>query len=232
MVLLGNIPLFVLGWRYLGGPRFALRTILAILSFSIFTDVLVYFLPSNGVTTDIFLDSLFGGLLMGVGLGIVYRGRGTSGGSDILGRILNAKFGIQITHSYLITDSLIVLSAGLVFGWEKALYALVMIYVSGLSAEVVSQGVSLVRTAFIISDQVEKVAEGIVKELERSATMLPGVGAYTGESRKVLYCVITTSEVNRLKAIVHEIDPKAFMVIGDAHEALGEGFKPLRKPQI
>jgi uncharacterized membrane-anchored protein YitT (DUF2179 family) len=89
MVLLGNIPLFILGWQHLGGPRFAIRTVLSILAFSIFTDVLVLFLPSEGVTEDLVLNTIYGGLLLGIGLGIVYRGRGTSGGSDILGRILN-----------------------------------------------------------------------------------------------------------------------------------------------
>ena len=101
MVFFGNVPLFMLGWRYLGGKRFALRTATAVTLFAFFTDILVFFLPLEGITDDIFLLALYGGILLGIGLGMVYRGRGTSGGSDILGRILNHKKGISISQAYL-----------------------------------------------------------------------------------------------------------------------------------
>lgn len=227
MILIGNLPLFILGWRYLGGPKFALRTILAIISFSIFTDLLGLLPSIQGVTTDLVLNTLYGGLTLGIGLGIVYRGRGTSGGTDILGRILNRKFGITISLSYLITDSLVVLLAGFVFGWERALYGLVMIYVSGVAANLVAQGSNIIRTALIITTQADLVTDAIMDELDRGVTILHATGGYTGESRNMLYCAITNSEVMRLKTVVHEVDTKAFMVIGHASEALGEGFKPL-----
>jgi len=227
MVLLGNIPLFILGWRYLGGPRFAIRTIFSILAFSVFTDVLVFFLPVEGVTNDLVLNTIYGGLLLGIGLGIVYRGRGTSGGSDILGRILNRHFGITISQAYLITDSLVVLGAGFVFGWTKALYGLVLIYVSGLAAEAALQGTNVIRSAMIVTTQTDAIAQAIMRDLERGVTILSGTGAYTGEPKNVIYCAVSRMEINRLRILVHDIDPKAFMVIGQAQEALGEGFKPL-----
>lgn len=227
MVLLGNIPLFILGWQYLGGPRFALRTILSIIAFSIFTDSLTLFLPAQGVTDDVVLNTIYGGLLLGIGLGIVYRGRGTSGGSDILGRILNRHFGITISQAYLITDSVVVLGAGFVFGWTKALYGLVLIYVSGLAAEVALEGTNIVRTAMIVTAQPDMIVKAIIQDLQRGVTILSGTGGYTGEPRSVVYCTVARMEINRLKILVHEIDPKAFMVIGQAQEALGEGFKPL-----
>jgi uncharacterized membrane-anchored protein YitT (DUF2179 family) len=227
MVLLGNIPLFILGWRHLGGPRFAIRTVLSILAFATFTDLLTLFLPSAGVTDDLVLNTIYGGLLLGIGLGIVYRGRGTSGGSDILGRILNRRFGITISQAYLITDSLVVLGAGFVFGWTKALYGLVLIYVSGLAAEVALQGTNMIRSAMIVTTQTEAIAQAIMHDLERGVTILSGTGAYTGEPRNVIYCAVSRMEINRLKILVHDIDPKAFMVIGQAQEALGEGFSPL-----
>ncbi len=229
MVFLGNLPLFVLGWRNLGGRKFALRTGLAIASFSFFTDLLVLFIPPQGVTHDLVLDCLYGGLLLGVGLGLVYRGRGTSGGSDILGRILNNRLGISISQAYLITDTLVVLAGGFAFDWEKALYGLVVIYVSGIAAEMVAEGSDIFRTALIVTNQPDEVAARIMQEMERGVTILPGTGAYTGASRPVLYCVITRAEVSTLKEIVHLADPKAFMVIGTAHEALGEGFRPLTR---
>lgn len=230
MVILGNLPLFIIGWRYLGGPRFAVRTILAIVSFSAFTDLLMAFMPlDGGVTGDLVLNSLFGGILLGAGLGVVYLGRGTSGGSDILGRILNRRLGISISLAYMLTDSLVVLAAGFVFGWERALYGLLMIYVSGVVAEVASEGSAVVRTALIVSNFGKEISQAIMNELERGVTILPAKGAYSGTDRTMLYCAVTVSEVVRLKILVQEIDPQAFMVIGQATEALGEGFKPLNE---
>jgi uncharacterized membrane-anchored protein YitT (DUF2179 family) len=227
MVLLGNIPLFFLGWQYLGGPRFIIRTVLSILAFSIFTDVLVFFLPGEGVTNDLVLNTIYGGLLLGIGLGIVYRGRGTSGGSDILGRILNRHVGMTISQAYLITDSLVVLGAGFVFGWTKALYGLVLIYVSGLAAEAALQGTNVIRSAMIVTLETDAIAQAIMRDLQRGVTILSGTGAYTGEPKNVIYCAVSRMEINRLRILVYELDPKAFMVIGQAQEALGEGFAPL-----
>jgi len=232
-VLLGNVPLFILGWQYLGGPRFAIRTILSIVTFSVFTDTLVFFLPMEGVTNDLVLNTLYGGLLLGVGLGIVYRGRGTSGGTDILGRILNRYAGITISQAYLITDSVVVLGAGFVFGWTKALYGLVLIYVSGLAAEIALQGTNIIRTAIIVTTKTEAIAqaimEAIMDDMERGVTILSGTGGYTGEPRAVIYCTVSRMEINRLKLLVHDLDTKAFMVIGKAQEALGEGFMPFKE---
>lgn len=228
MVFLGNLPLFILGWRYLGGLKFTVRTGFAILLFSILTDTLVFFIPPQGLTGDMVLNSLYGGLMLGVGLGFVYRGQGTSGGSDIIGRILNHRAGISISQAYLMTDSIVVLAAGFVFGWEFALYGLVMIYVSGLAAEIVTEGSSVFRTAIIVTSCPKEVADKIMVDMERGVTILSGRGAYTGTERDVLYCVVSRSEVSTLKSVVKEIDAKAFMVIGEAHEALGEGFRAFK----
>jgi uncharacterized membrane-anchored protein YitT (DUF2179 family) len=232
MVFLGNVPLFLLGWRLLGGRRFALRTAFAVITYSLFTDLLIIipFFPQNGLTDDLVLNSLYGAVISGIGYGLVYRAQGTSGGSDILARILNHWRGISVSQSYLMVDGLVVLSAGFVFGWKEALYALIAIYVSGLVAETTMEGASIVRTAFIITSQPQMVTEQVLQDMERGVTILPGTGGYTGAARPVLYCVISRSEVAQLKSIVHEADPEAFMVIGQAHEALGEGFKPFKKP--
>lgn len=228
MIFIGNAPLFLLGWRHLGGPRFALRTALSVTAFALFTDLLGFFLPREGVVNDLFLNCLYGAVLLGAGLGLVYRGKGTSGGSDILARILNEKTGISISQAYLVTDSIVILASGLVFAWENALYALAVTYVSGLVAEMVLEGSSILRTALIVTACPQEVAQKIMSELERGVTIMPGTGAYTGNERPVLYCVVTRPEVSRIKAIVKQVDPRAFMVIGEAHEALGEGFRPLK----
>jgi len=225
MVLLGNLPIFLVGWRYLGGPRFAMRTAFAIFLFSVFTDLLKFFLPVNGITQDLALNALYGGVVSGAGFGLVYKGRGTSGGSDVLARYLNHKWGISLSQSYFITDALIMFLAGISFSWENALYALVMLYVSGIAAETVSEGESVIRTALIITQHPQLVADQIMHDLERGVTLLSARGGYTGSERTVLYCVISRAEVSQLKTLIFEVDAEAFMVIGTAHEALGEGFK-------
>jgi uncharacterized membrane-anchored protein YitT (DUF2179 family) len=239
MVLIGNVPLFLLGWRFLGGHRFASRTALAIVTYSLFTDLLLKFplFGTNGAATvlindlrgDIFLNSLYGAIVSGIGFGLVYRARGTSGGSDILARILNHWRGVSMTQSYLMVDTAVILAAGFVFGWKLALYAMITLYVSGLVSETVLEGGATVRTAMIVTAQAEAISSRVLEDLERGVTFLEGTGAWTGTFRPVLYCVVTRAEVATLKAIVHELDPDAFMVIGVAHEALGEGFRPLKK---
>ncbi len=225
MIFIGNLPLFILGWRHLGGPRFALRTAFAVAAISFFTDMLVFVLPTKELTRDLVLNTLYGGIFSGVGYGLVYRGQATSGGSDILARILNNWRGISLSQSYMITDSLIMFLGGLTYSWENALYAIVMLYISGIAAETTTEGANIVRTAMIITSQPQAVTEKILHEMERGVTLIPAKGAYTGAERMVLYCVISRSEIPQLKALVREADSYAFMVIGQAHEVLGEGFK-------
>ncbi len=231
MILIGNVPLFVLGWRFLGGRRFAVRTAAAVLVYSVVTDLIprLNLLPANGITDDIFLNSLYGAVVSGVGYGLVYRASATSGGSDILARILNHYRSVPMTQSYLLVDSVVILAAGFVFGWKQALYAIITLYVSGILSENVLEGPGTVRTALIVTSQAQAISERVLEEMERGVTILQGTGAYTGTERPVVYCVITRSEVAQLKTIVHEVDPQAFIVIGQAHEALGEGFKPLQR---
>ncbi|MBK9005890.1 MAG: YitT family protein [Anaerolineae bacterium] len=238
MILIGNVPLFILGWRFLGGYRFALRTAVAIATYSIFIDLLpnTLLFAEGGAGAalirdlrgDVFLNTLYGAIVSGIGYGLVYRARGTSGGSDILARILNNWRGIPITQSYLFVDSAVILGAGFVFGWKQALYAMIALYVSGLVAETTLEGGGTVRTAMIVTSESEAIAQRLLDELQRGVTVLEGSGAYTKANRPVLYCVITRAEVSTLKAIVNECDSRAFLVVGAAHEALGEGFKPLK----
>jgi uncharacterized membrane-anchored protein YitT (DUF2179 family) len=231
MIFIGNIPLFLLGWRFLGGPRFVSRTVFAVVTFSFFVDLIpnIPFFPLDGLTDDILLNSLYGAIVSGFGYGLVYRARGTSGGSDILARILNHWRGVSMTQSYMIVDSAVILGAGLAFGWQPALYALITLYVSGIVAENTLAGSGTIRTALIITSQPEVVSREILSVMARGVTVLSGTGAYTGTSKPVLYCVVTRSEVAQLKMLVQECDSQAFMVIGQAHEALGEGFQPLEK---
>jgi uncharacterized membrane-anchored protein YitT (DUF2179 family) len=172
------------------------------------------------------LNTLYGGVISGIGYGLVYRGHGTSGGTDILVRIINNWRSIPLSQSYLITDSLIMFLGGLTYSWTNALYAIIMLFISGIAAEVTTEGPNVVRTAFIITDKPDEVSSSILEDLERGVTSMDATGVYTGTKRSMLYCVITRSEVSVLKSLVLEADPSAFVVIGQAHEVLGEGFRP------
>ena len=229
MVLLGNLPLFILGWRFLGGPRFAARTAFAVLSFSILVDIPLPFLPTGGITNDIVLNTLYGGVVSGIGYGLVYRGRGTSGGTDILARILSSWRGIPVTQSYLITDALIIFLAGLSFSWENALYSLVLLYISGIAAESISQGSNVLQTGLIITVKPEPIIEEIFLRLRRGVTIMNAKGGYSGEDKTILLCVVTRAEIPHLKTITRDLDPQAFLIIGQAHEVRGEGFLPIEE---
>ncbi len=231
MVFIGNLPLFVLGWRFLGGRRFAMRTAFAIAIYSFLVDTILFlpFFPKNGLTDDIVLNSLYGAVVSGIGYGLVYRGQGTSGGTDILARILTHWKGIPVTQSYLMTDTVVILTAGMVFGWKAALYALIVLYVSGIVVDTTMEGSGTVRTALIITEHSQAVAEKIMADMERGVTIMNATGAYTGSERQVLYVVLTRAEIPVLKTIVSETDTRAFMVVGAAHEALGEGFQSFKK---
>jgi uncharacterized membrane-anchored protein YitT (DUF2179 family) len=222
-----NAPLLLLGWKYLGGRRFLARTIFAVIVYSIGIDLLARVLPAGGITRDPVLNALYGGVAGGLGVGLVLRAQGTTGGTDILVRLLNRWRGIPLSHTYVATDVLVVFAAGLSFGWDLALYAVLALYIGGVAAEFAAEGVRIARTAVIISTKPQAVADKIMADLERGVTMWSGVGMYSGEPRSVLFCTVTRAQINSLKAIIREVDPAAFTVIGEAHEALGEGFKPL-----
>ena len=225
MTLIGNIPLFFLGWHYLGKRQFAIRTIIAVILFSFFTDFFSSLQNGPLLTNDLFLNTMFGAVILGIGFGLVYLGSGTSGGSDIIGRVLNQRLGMPITQSYLLTDSLSVILGGIAFGWDLALYGLIAIYISGLAASTISEGSYVCRDVMIITDNPDRIADSVIKDLDRSVTHMEGIGGYTKEKKSIIYCVISRGEVNQLKRLVAEADPKAFMVVGHAHEVLGEGFQ-------
>lgn len=229
MVAVLNVPLFLIGWRYLGGRRFMIRTIFTVGVYSALVDALAVYLPPTGLTDDLFLNALYGGVLGGLGMGLVFRAQGTTGGTDILARFLGKWRDIPLSQSYLLTDTAIVLFAGLTFGWAHALYAVVALYISGLAAEAAAEGIGIVRVATIITNHPQPIVERVLREMQRGVTGWTGTGMYSGEARHILLVAVSRSEVSQLKAIIKEADPQAFVVIGQAHEALGEGFKPIQE---
>jgi uncharacterized membrane-anchored protein YitT (DUF2179 family) len=224
-----NIPLFVLGWFYLGGHRFLARTVFASFVFSAVLDGLQFFWPGVTITDDLALNALYGGVTAGVAVGLLFRARATSGGTDILARILERKFGIPLSQAYLYTDGLVVFLAGLTFGWERALYAVIALYVGGVLVEVTLNGSNVMRVATIITTHPQAIADRILADLERGVTDWTGRGMYTGMERHVLLCAVSRSETVLLKGLINEVDPHAFVIIGQAQEVLGEGFRSLKE---
>lgn len=227
VILLGNIPIQLFGYRMLGGWRVVAATVYAVVLYSLLIDVLTPYFTI--VSDDRFLNAVFGGIIGGIGTGLVLRGGGTMGGTSTLGRILQRRYGTPLSSSTLYTDGGVVLLAGLVFGWEGALYAMVALFVGGATADYVLEGPSVVRTAVIITDHPHAVADRILLDLQRGVTGWDAKGMFTEQPHTVLYVTIGRSEVNTVRRIVRSVDPGAFLVIGQGHAAYGEGFKELRR---
>ncbi len=232
MILVMNIPLLVLGFRNLGRFNFLVRTLYAVVLTSVCIDLFAQWMPPEGISSDLLLNALYAAVIGGIGNGLVYRGQGTSGGTSILGRIVQLKTGMPISQVYLLTDGVIVLIAGLVFGWERALYALITLFLWGVASDQVLEGPSVVRTAFIISDQPEEISRAVTKRLGLGITAWPARGMFTEQEHTVLFCTISRPDMHILRKLVIEIDPRAFVVIGQGHQAIG-GVLPrnLRVPE-
>jgi uncharacterized membrane-anchored protein YitT (DUF2179 family) len=228
MIIIGNIPIQLLGYRYLGGWRVVFRTVFFVVVNAVMIDLLTPFGATVDIGQNILLNALFGGILGGISGGLVYRAGGTQGGTSTLGRILVNQFGIPLSTSALYTDTAIVFLAGLVFGWEGALYAMVALFVGAVAADYVLEGPSVIRTATIITDKPDEISAIVMSEMGRGVTAWQGKGMFTGEMHSVLFVTVLRPQVAELQQLVHRIDPDAFMVIGQGHIAYGEGFKSTR----
>ncbi|NLI21261.1 MAG: YitT family protein [Clostridiales bacterium] len=219
--LLMNVPLFIAGYRAMGHV-FAFRSLLATILFSLLID----WLPLPVVTTDRLLGSLFGGVLMGVGLGLILRGGATTGGSDMVARMVHMRFQHLSVGAFLFfIDFCVVLAAGFFLQVEAALYAFISIYAGSRVIDLVVQGFDRQKACYVITTATETVKDKLMSELGRGLTILSGRGGYKGEDRPVLLCIVGAQEVQRLKLIVRMQDEHAFVFITDAYEVLGEGFR-------
>jgi uncharacterized membrane-anchored protein YitT (DUF2179 family) len=221
--LVMNIPLFIVGWRYLGGANFAARSLYATFLVGALVDPLAVL--ARPATHDPVLATVYGGLLGGLGVGLVYRYRGSTGGTDIVALLINRFSGISVGLGQLLADGAIVVASGLLLNLQLALYALISIYLSIKVLDGVVEGFGYVRLAHIISDQPDKITQAILFKLQRGVTLLEGKGGYTQQERQILLVAISQREVSQLKELVAEADPDAFIIIGNAAEVLGQGFK-------
>ncbi len=221
--LILNIPLFIIGYRSMG-KVFAFRSLIATLLFSVLIDLL----PIQPVSTDPLLGTLFGGVVLGVGLGLILRGGATTGGSDMVARMVHRRLPFITVGMFLFAiDCMVVLGAGIVIGTEQALYAFISIYVCSRVIDAVMMGFGGNKACFIMTANWDRITSRLMEEVGRGVTHLEARGAYTGNQQPVVLCVATRQEIMSVKRIVQEEDEKAFMFITDAHEALGEGFSRL-----
>ena len=221
--LLMNGPLFLIGWRAMGRV-FVFRSLIAAILFS----VLIDFIPLPVATMEPLLGAVFGGVLLGVGLGLILRGGATTGGTDMAARMLHKKFQhISVGTILFSIDCISVLMAGISIEVEYALYALICIYISDKVVDMVMTGVTREKACYIISAQHEAIKQEIMQKLERGVTVLHGEGGWSRADRPVLLSILSAQEVGAVKSIVRAHDETAFVFISDAHEVLGEGFRNL-----
>lgn len=224
IMLVLNIPILILGYYTLGRRHFLLRTAYVVLLYNLGVDIFDRYLP-DGITEDPLLVSLFGGVVGGIGSGLLFRGGGTAAGTSVISRVIQLRTGLPVSQLYLFIDGGIILLEALVFGWDKALYAIIMLFVWGLVTDYVLEGPSVVRTATIVTDAPAPIAQTILRDLGIGVTAWTGKGMYSGDERTVLFCTVNRPDVRALQLTVERIDPNAFIVIGQAHQRRGGVLK-------
>ncbi|MCY0888189.1 MAG: YitT family protein [Alicyclobacillaceae bacterium] len=225
-----NIPLLLLAWRQFG-HQFVWKTTLGVVSVSLFTELTSHL---TVVTHDKLLAALYAGVITGIGLGLIFRVGGTTGGADIIARMMRQYRGIAMGKTMFAIDVLVIVLVGWLVGYVIAMYSLVALFVSSRVIDFVIEGLSRSKALHVISSEYEQIIDAIHEHLGRGTTLLQAQGGYTGQIRPVVYCVVSRDEVLRVQRIVANIDPTAFVIVNDVHEVLGEGFSydspPIKHP--
>lgn len=225
VMLVFNIPLYLIGLKLLG-KTFGVRTLYAFIFVSVFTDFIGDILKVPIATNDPLLASIFGGIVLGIGLGIVFRFKGTTAGSDIVGQIINKYTNISVGMGILTVDFFVITFAGIAFhDVNLALYGFISLYFSSKVLDLILDGFDYARSFHIISEKQDEIIDLITNDMNRGGTEIKGVGFYTRQARNVLYTVVTRKEVATLRQEILKIDPRAFVIISNVHEVIGEGFR-------
>ncbi|MCR4398128.1 MAG: YitT family protein [Firmicutes bacterium] len=216
-----NVPILIFGWCTLG-RRFCGKTVAGV---AVFAAALYITRGLEFRMDDLLLATLYGGAVTGLGAGLMFRAGGSSGGMDIIAVYLKRRHGLSLAATYTVADIVILAIVGLTMGADKALYALIITFVGGKVADYVQEGISRAKAAVIISDRAQEIASVIMEDLSRGVTYLSGWGAYTSAEKQVILVALNIREVARLKRIIERIDPRAFVIVTDVAEVLGEGFE-------
>lgn len=222
LIFIFNIPIFIAGYKFVD-KEFIILSLVGMTAFSLSIDMFS-FLRDVVYIEDTLLSCLYGGVLSGIGMGIVFRNRASQGGIDIVAVIAKKYFSMNLGTTSLIINIIIVAIASLFFGLNLAMYTLVSMYVSAAVLDRVQQGFGSSKSVMIITSNEQQVADAILQKLDRGVTYLEGEGAYTGDKKRVIYCIVALKQLAKLKQIVREIDSKAFMAVSDTAEVLGHGF--------
>jgi len=219
-----NIPIFFIGWRYLGRNTF-LYTIIGTISVSGFLALFQVQPFEINLQSDMTLAALYAGVFIGIGLGIIFRYGGTTGGVDIIARLVQKYIGWSIGKTMFLFDLIVIsLSMYLILDIVEGMYTLLAVFVGARVIDFIQEGAYAARGATIISKESEKIAKKINEKMERGVTIINGKGSYTGNQQNILYCVVARNEIVQLKNIINEIDSHAFVTVSSVHEVLGEGF--------
>ncbi|MEE1130677.1 MAG: YitT family protein [Caryophanon sp.] len=216
-----NIPLFIAGVIILG-KNFGMKSLVGTLTLPAIVLLTQSWQP---VTLNPLLGAIFGGIVVGFGIGLVFKGKASTGGTDLLAQIITKYTGLTLGTSVLLIDGVIAVSAALVFDIEKGLYAIIGLYVTTKTIDVIQLGFSQSKMVYIISDKEDELRDTIYAQIDRGVTKVPAIGGYTKKERSMLIVVVYQTEFTRLKQVVQTVDPKAFVIVSDAYEVLGEGFK-------
>lgn len=219
-ILLLNIPLFFIGYRILG-RKTMIYTIIGILATTLFLE---YTKDWQRPLNDLLLAALYTGLLVGTGLGLIFRAGGTTGGVDIIARLCQKYFGLSIGQVILVADLLVITASIFIVGIDIMMYTLVSVFVGSRVIDFVVEGLTISKSVTIISNSAEEMANIITTQLERGVTIYSGKGAYTGDPKQILYVIVSPRQVPKLKQIISKVDPKAFVIVHDVREVIGEGF--------
>ncbi len=225
-IIVLNIPLFIVGYFVLGA-RIVLQSLLGTFLFSLAVEITAPLLPA--ATDDLLLAAVYGGLVMGIGVGLVFRYRSSTGGTALLSLILAKTAGISPGQALFWGDLVVLILAVFIFGSEAAMYAALALFISIKVIDAILEGLGLSKSAIIITCRGAEINERLLSELGRGVTRIEGQGGYTGEGREVLLCVVTRQQTARLKSIIYEVDSQAFVIIGNATEVHGEGFQRMQQ---
>ncbi|MFB1098826.1 MULTISPECIES: YitT family protein [Bacillaceae] len=224
MNLVLNIPLFLIGWKFLGRTTFV-YTIIGTVAVSLFLRLFQTYSFNIDLGNDLLIASLLAGVFIGVGLGIIFRFGGTTGGVDIIARLANKYAGWTMGRTMFLFDAVVIVTSVLTYlDLIRGMYTLVAVFVGARVIDFIQEGAYSARGATIISSQSADIANQILKQMDRGVTVLDGRGSFTGEKRDVLYCVVARNEIVRLKAIITSVDPHAFVALSEVHDVMGEGF--------
>lgn len=224
-MLVMNIALILVALRFRGLNYFA-KTLYGAVGLSVMVDVFGRFTQPLA-SDDLLLAALYGGAITGIGMGLVFKAGGNTGGTDIVAQLLSHRFPFGVGQIMLVVDASVTVLAALQFGPRLAMYGVVAIFVTTAAIDLVLEGVSVEKAVWIISDRAGRIGESINEEMGRGATRLEATGVYTGEKRGTLFVVLARNEIDDLKAIVAAVDPSALVIISNVHEAIGEGFKEM-----